>query len=148
MLPGWDDDLGTVGVDLVRGQRIGVPTPREPQSTGGVILEARPRLDRHLPKFTAIRTHLSHRFYFAIDFLGRPPRPEQVYVADHQLGTRSFFGTVPWASFRQNCMKISLAIKIKFLTVIQNYQRVECRRRLTAVGESEPIIFRQQQTLR
>jgi len=27
-------------------------------------------LEGHFPRFTAIQTHLSHRFYLAVDFLG------------------------------------------------------------------------------
>ncbi len=34
-----------------------------------MILETRSRLEGHLPGFTAIQTHLSHRFYLAMDFL-------------------------------------------------------------------------------
>ena len=41
-----------------------------PQPSDGLILKIGPRLEGHLPRFSAIQTHPSSRFHLAIDFPG------------------------------------------------------------------------------
>jgi hypothetical protein len=40
------------------------------QPSDGLILEISPRLEGHLPRFSAIQTHPSCRFHLAVDFPG------------------------------------------------------------------------------
>ena len=69
----------------VQGNRATILPPRDksyhrstvegiglsPRPSDGLILETRSRLDGHFPRFTAIQTHLSHRFHLSMHFLGR-----------------------------------------------------------------------------
>jgi hypothetical protein len=41
-----------------------------PQPSDGLILEIDLSLEGHLPRFSAIQTHLSRRFYLAVEFPG------------------------------------------------------------------------------
>ncbi len=41
-----------------------------PQPSDSLILEIGPRLEGHLPRYSAIQTHPSCRFHLAVDFSG------------------------------------------------------------------------------
>ncbi len=70
-----------------------------PQPSDGLILEIDPRLEGHLPRFSAIQTHLSCRFQLAVDVPGlRRSGSWSQIINQEQDFPEQFFGTATSAN--------------------------------------------------